>query len=223
MIKILRRGAIENPWFYKIIMGGLAVAFMISMGWWGFSNQGEPPVAQVGEIPIDSVAYRRAYQNTARFYREFLKDKYDDKLVRKQVIDGLVDRALWLTEANRMGLMISDQTLRDEITKLPGFQNEGAFDAERYRRILAAERLTLDAFERQQRDEMLIEKAKELVKDAVALTPAEMEQTKTAQPNNPDPDRALSDALFTKKQKVLNAYTLALKTQASVQVKEELL
>ncbi len=223
MLKTLRRGAIENPWFYKIIMGGLAIVFMVSMGWWGFGPQGEPPIAQVNEVSIDNVAYRRAYQNTARFYRDVLKDKYDDKQVRKQVIDGLVDRTLWLTEAERLKLTVADEVLKESITHLPGFQNEGAFDPERYRRILAAERLTLAAFEMQQREEMLIEKAKSLVKDAVALTPAEIEQGKMRQPNNPDPERAIADALFTKKQKALNAYTAALKREASVQIKEELL
>ena len=223
MLKTLRRGAIENPWFYKIIMGGLAIAFMISMGWWGFGGQQEDAIARVNDVPIDNVTYRRAYQNTARFYRDFLKDKYDDKVVRKQVMDSMIDRTLWLMEAQQMGLVVGDEALRNAITHLPGFQTEGTFDPGRYQRILATERLTLDSFERQQREEILIEKAKALVKDAVALTPTEIEKSKAEQPNNPDPERALADVLFSKKQRALAAYTAALKRQASIQIKEELL
>ena len=224
MLKIMRRGAIENPWFYRIIMGGLAVAFMISMGWWGFSGSGESnAVAQVDQAPISLDEYHRAYQNLSNVYREIFQDKYDDKLVRKQAIDQLVERKLWLKEAQRMNLTVSDAELRDSIVKLPGFQRDGKFDPEIYRRVLAFEHFTPEAFERQQREQLLIVKANALVKDAVALTPMEAEEAKKSNPNNPDPDRAVADLLFQKKEKAVRAYALGLKNEASIHIKDEML
>jgi len=122
-----------------------------------------------------------------------------------------------------MKLVVSDEELRKSVTSLPGFQKEGKFDPELYRRILTMERSSPELFERKHREELLVEKAKLLVKDAVALTPSEMEEAKKANPSNPDPDRAISDLLFQKKQRALRGYTIGLKQNAAIQIKEELL
>lgn len=224
MLKIMRKGAIENPWFFRIIMGGLAATFIISMGWWGFSGAGDSnAIAEVDRTPISLDEYHRAYQNASNFYREIFQDKYDDKVLRKQVIDELVDRQLWLREAQRMKLTVSDAELRDSIVKLAGFQKDGKFSSELYRRVLAFEHFTPESFERRQREELLVAKAKALMKDAVALTPSEADEAKKSNPNNPDPDRAVSDLLFQKREKAIRAYTIGLKKEASIQIKEDLL
>ncbi|MBI3802353.1 MAG: SurA N-terminal domain-containing protein [Nitrospirae bacterium] len=225
MLKVIRKGAIENPWFFRIIMGGLAVAFTVTMGWVGFGggHENENTIAQVDRTPIHLEEYHRAYQNASNFYREIFQDKYDDKDLRKRVIDELVDRKLWLREAQQMKLAVSDEELKRSITQLPGFQKEGKFDSDLYRRVLALEHYSPEGFERQHREELLIDKAKTLVKESVALTPTEEEEAKKSNPANPDPDRAASDLLFQKKQRALNGYTLALRQKASINVKEELL
>lgn len=225
VLKVIRKGAIENPWFFRIIMGGLAIAFTATMGWVGFGggHESENTVAKVDRAAIHLDEYHRAYQNASNFYREIFQDKYDDKDLRKRVIDELVDRKLWLQEAEQMRLAVSDEELKRSITQLPGFQKEGKFDPEIYRLVLAREHYTPEGFERQHREELLVEKVKSLVKESVALTPAEEEEAKKSNPANPDPDRAASDLLFQKKQRAVSAYTLALRQKASIQVKEELL
>lgn len=223
MLKVIRKGAIENPWFFRIIMGAIALAFTITMGWWGFDGSHDNAVAKVDRASISIEEYQRAYQNASNFYRQIFQDKYDEKELRKRVIDELVDRKLWLQEARQMKLSVSDEELKRSITQLPGFQKDGKFDPELYRRILALEHYTPEGFERQHREELLVDKVKALVKESVALTPSEEEEAKKSNPANPDPDRAVSDLLFQKKQRALNAYTLALRQKASVNVKEELL
>jgi peptidyl-prolyl cis-trans isomerase D len=223
LLKIIRKGAIENPWFFRVIMGALAVAFTLTMGWWGFEQTEDNAVAKVDRASVSIEEYQRAYRNASNFYREIFQDKFDDKELRKRVIDELVDRKLWLQEARRMKLVVSDEELKRSITELPGFQKEGQFDPQLYRLVLAREHYTPEGFERQHREELLIEKVKALVKESVALTPFEEEEAKKSNPANPDPDRAASDLLFQKKQKALNAYTLALRQKTSINVKEELL
>lgn len=223
MLKIIRKGAIENPWFFRLIMGALAVAFILTMGWWGFGQTRDNAVAKVDRVSVSIEEYQRAYQNASNFYREIFQDKFDDKDLRKRVIDELVDRKLWLQEARRMKLVVSDAELKRSITELPGFQKEGRFDPQLYRLVLAREHYTPEGFERQHREELLIEKVKTLVKESVALTPSEEEEAKKSNPTNPDPDRVASDLLFQKKQRALSAYTLALRQKAAIHVKEELL
>ncbi|HZN44673.1 MAG TPA: SurA N-terminal domain-containing protein, partial [Nitrospiraceae bacterium] len=66
MIKLLREVAHDYPWFLKTIMGVLALAFIITMGWWGFGQQPGDTVASVGEFTIPQDEFRRAYENTYR-------------------------------------------------------------------------------------------------------------------------------------------------------------
>ena len=223
VLKIMRRGAIENPWFFRTIMFTLAVAFMITMGWWGFGNDEDRAIAKVDQTAISIDEYQQAYQNATNFYREIFQDKYDDKELRKRVIQELVERQLWLKEARLMKLLVSDQELKESITKMAGFQKDGKFDSELYKRLLAFEHFTPESFERRQREDLLVAKTKNVVKDAVALTPPEIEEAKASNPSNPDPDRVVSDLLFQKKQRALAAYTLSLKREASIHIKEELL
>ncbi|GEM_PF-185646 len=223
VLKVIRKGAIENPWFFRIIMGAMAVAFTFTMGWWGFESSRDNAVAKVDRASVSIEEYQRAYQNASNFYRQIFQDKYDEKELRKRVIDELVDRKLWLQEARQMKLTVSDEELKKSIMQISGFQKDGKFDPELYRRILSLEHYTPEGFERQHREDLLVEKAKTLVKESVALTPAEEDEAKKSNPSNPDPDRAISDRLFQKKQRAVSAYTLALRQKAAINVKEELL
>jgi len=221
MLKILRQGAIENPWLYRTVMGGIAAAFVISMGWWGFDHQAGDIVARVNDETISRDEYQRAYRNASDLYRQLFKEKYDDSALRKQVIDELVTQRLWLAEAQRLRIRISDAELKTALSKMSAFQKDGVFSAEQYHRVLQNNRLRPEDFERQQREQLLVERARERVKDGVALTPIEAEEAKKT--NATDPDRGIADALFSKKARAVTAYGLALKKAANVEINDDLL
>ena len=58
--------------------------------------------------------------------------------------------------------------------QIPEFQKNGKFDPERYQRLLAANHLTPSIFETMQARELLSVKARDIVSNAVALTPSEL-------------------------------------------------
>lgn len=157
----------------------------------------------------------------ARFYREMLKEQFDEKRFRKQVIDLLVEQKLWRHEASRMGLQVSDAELRESILKLPGFQKDGQFNSEIYHRILLAEHLTPEKFEEQQRGDIIVDKAKTLIRQSAVLTPDEVAEIGRLNPPNINQER--ENRLSQKKEKAIRAYTLALKQKAAIFIKEELL
>ena len=221
MLKIMRQGAIENPWLYRSFMGGIAAAFIVSMGWWGFGNQAGDAVARVNDVTISRDEYQRAYRNASDLYRQLFKEKYDDKALRKQVVDELVAQRLWLAEAERLRVQIPDTELRTALSKMSAFQKDGVFSAEQYHRVLQNNRLRPEHFEQQQREQLLAERARERVKDSVALNAIEVDEAKKA--NATDPDRGIADALFSKKQRAIAAYGLALRKAATVEIKEDLL
>jgi len=222
MLKLIRQRAIENPWFFRTLMGILAITFMISLGWWGTEeNHKENILAEIDQDTISIEEYRRTYKNMARFYKQILKDQFDEKRFPKQVIDLLVEQKLWLHEASRMGLQVADSELRESILKLKGFQTNGQFNADLYHRILVSEHLTPEKFEQQQRDEMMVDKAKTLIRQSAMLTPSEIAEIGLQNPPNIDQER--ESRLSQKKEKALRAYTLALKQKAAIFIKEELL
>jgi hypothetical protein len=232
MIKLMREGAHNYPWLLKSIMGILAIAFIVGMGWWGFSESQTNAIASVGDLPISRDEYRRAYENTYRYYKENVQGDFKEDTLKQFVLDGLIHSKLWTLAAKDMGVTVSPTELRDHIVRRPDFQKNGQFDPELYRRLLAANRLTPALFESMHTTELLREKARTLVRDSVALTPAEIAEAQTLlarQPESPGQtaqtanERVLQDFLFQKQQRALMAYQEALKAQVAIQIHKEML
>ena len=221
MLKLIRHRAIENPVFFRGIMFILAVTFAISLGWWGMSGETTPSMAQVGDKVISREAYNRVYKNTSRFYKEVVKAPFDEKILRKQILDQMVDQKLWIAEAIRLDIQVTDDELKASIVKLPGFQENGQFSPERYRRILVFEKMTPEQFEEQQREEMMINKAKDLIRDGAALTLGEIEDVEKS--GSPDKEKTRQDKLNQKQERAVRAYTMALKEKTTVSIHEEML
>jgi len=232
MIKVIRSAAHNHPWLLKSIMGILAVAFIITMGWWGFGEQAVTAVANVGDLTVSRDEFRRAYENMYRFYKERVPGEAKDETIKQFVIEQLVDNRIWLIAAKDMGVTVSDADLRELILQIPDFQKNGAFDPELYQRLLAANHMTPAVFEAAQYREILGNKARMIVRDSVALTPSEISegQSLMARPQDPDPtkagtskDRVLQDMLFQKQQRALAAYQESLKAKIPIKIHRELL
>ncbi|MEP6887606.1 MAG: SurA N-terminal domain-containing protein [Nitrospirales bacterium] len=234
MIKLMREGARKYPWLLKSIMGGLAIAFVVGMGWWGFTDSQSNGIASVGDLPISREEYRRAYENTYRYYKDNVQGDFKEETLKQFVLDGLIHSKLWTLAAKDMGVTVSPAELRDDIVRRPDFQKNGQFDPDLYRRLLAANRLTPALFESMHAIELLREKARMIVRDSVALTPAEIAEAQTllarqtqpessGQPAQTANERLLQDFLFQKQQRALMAYQEALKVKVPIQVHKEML
>jgi hypothetical protein len=234
MIKLMREGAHKYPWLLKSMMGILAIAFVVGMGWWGFTDSQSNAIASVGELPISRDEYLRAYENTYRYYKDNVQGDFKEETLKQFVLDGLIHSRLWTLAAKDMGVTVSPAELRDDIVRRPDFQKNGQFDPDLYRRLLAANRLTPALFESMHATELLREKARMMVRDSVALTPAEIaeaqtllaRQTQTEASGQAAPtanERLLQDFLFQKQQRALMAYQEALKANVPIQVHKEML
>jgi hypothetical protein len=223
VIKTIREGALGNPWFFRIIMVGIAAVFAVSMGWWGFGDdeRRDNAVAKVNEVSIQLEDYQRSYRRISKFYRDLFQDKYDDEKVRGQVIDELVNRKLWAQEATRMGIKISDAAFQASVLSAGAFQKDGEFDSELYKRFLSFERLSSKHFEETQKEALLVEKVKQIVKDGVALTPIEIKNAEEGDPETIDIDREIESRLSQKQERAVAAYALSLRTKANIQIDEE--
>jgi peptidyl-prolyl cis-trans isomerase D len=82
MIKLIREGARNYPWILKSLMWLLAVVFVITMGWWGFGEQQTDAVASVGDLTVTRDEFRRAYENTYRFYKEKVQGDFKEETLK---------------------------------------------------------------------------------------------------------------------------------------------
>ncbi len=233
MLKVIRKGAIENPWFFRTIMGLIAAAFIISMGWWGFKNQGNPDVyaAKVDDEIIPMMEYERTYQSTYKAYKEIFKENIKDiseDTIKKLVIDNLIDQRLWLKDAQRMSLTVGREELTDLVTSILAFQKDGRFDLELYRRVLAANHLTPETFEKMQIENILIEKAKNIVRESTVLTEGDLKDVAAilkegslAGPGAaPAREERTEQHILQKRMRALMAYTEALRRNARIEIKK---
>jgi peptidyl-prolyl cis-trans isomerase D len=232
MLKLIRDSSHNYPWLLKSIMGIIALAFVITMGWWGFDEQSGSVIASVGGLTVSHDEFRRAYENTYRFYKEKVPGEFKDETIKQLVVDQLIDNRTWLIAATNMGLTVTNDDLREVIMQIPDFQKNGTFDPEVYQRLLAANHLTPAIFEAMQTNEVLSNKARMIIRDAVALTPAELleAQSLTLRQTESDPakaaaanNRAMQDILFQKQQRALMAYTESLKASLPITIHRELL
>ena len=225
MLKLMREASHSYPWLLKSIMGVIALAFVITMGWWGFRDQPGTGsvVASVGEFTVSHDEFRRAYENTYRFYKDKVPGEFKDETIKQLVVDQLIDNRTWLIAAKNMGLTVSNDDLREFIMQIPDFQKNGTFDPEVYQRLLAANHLTPAIFEAMEAKEVLSNKARMIIRDAEAqaltLRQTESDPAKAAAAK----DRAVQDVLFQKQQRALMAYTESLKTSVPIKINRELL
>ena len=234
MLKLIRESAIERPWFYRGLMILIAMAFVVTMGWWGFEQNKEDTIVIVGNDRIGRDEYQRAYQNTYRFYKELMPGELPEDQLKQLVIEQLIESRLWMQVAKEMGVVVTAEELRDFIRGVPAFQKDGKFNSEQYKRVLAANRLTPATFESSQKADLMREKARMLVRESVAPTGDELIQAQAMLASRPSPtlpmeqvappqDRARQAVLAQKQQRALRAYQEGLKMKAKVTVRREMM
>ena len=121
-----------------------------------------------------------------------------------------------------MGLRVTDDELRAAILGIQAFHREGRFDPQQYRRVLRAMRTTPAEFEASLREDLLVQKVQQLIRDAVLVTPVEVQVAlPKGEARDQDPQEAQRIRQFLRLQKAdqaLRAYAAQLKQQAKIQI-----
>ena len=233
MIRLIREGSTKYPWLLKGLILGIAVTFVIGMGWYGYEASQPNAVATVGPYTVTKQEYLRSKQRYYQFYRDQLKQEdVKDEMLQQLAIDALVSNKSWQVLADEFGLAVSPQELHDAIANQKDFQKDGAFDPEYYQRLLATNRIKPHQYEEQRRNELRIEKARLLVSEATTLTPAEIQEVKDLHArqtlDGAEPDMTMFEQIkmqfvLQKKQRALQAFQTALRTRGDITIHEELL
>ena len=233
MLKLIRKGAIERPWFYRTIMFMIATAFVITMGWWGLGPSDMPYVAQIDDTRITREEYRRTYENISRFYRNLVTEGLKEETLKKIALESLVERQLWLKAADQMGLTVTLPELSRVLMETAAFHKKGRFDPNQYRIVLgnSRPRLTPEQYETALREDLLLEKVKSVIGDGVILTELEKAEARSkAFDAKLSPEKlaeaetkAIQNALNQKRQRALSGYLQSVRVGSRIEVEELLL
>jgi peptidyl-prolyl cis-trans isomerase D len=161
----------------------VVLTFVASLAYFGATQDRGPAdaVATVNGEPISAVAYQRAYRSTVEQYRQALKERFTDELLKslrlqEQVLDRMVTDRLLAQRARAEGLEISDEELSQEITRITAFHEGGRFTEAQYFRALRRAELTPQAFEQDMRADLLRRRLQALVGDGAKVSETELRQ-----------------------------------------------
>lgn len=140
----------------------------------------EGVAAKVGDQVISEAEFLRELRSTEDRFRQMYGQQYE--AFRKQLdvpamtLQGMVDRALLVQTADRVGLRISDQEVLDKILSFEAFRRpDGSFvGSELYERILRGSQTTPEEFEAALRQEMLLERLQQSLAASVVVSDAEV-------------------------------------------------
>jgi peptidyl-prolyl cis-trans isomerase D len=154
-----------------IIVILIAVPFAL----WGiqqyFSGGKEAVAASVNGRDIKVQELDRAYEQQRERLASLLAAGLDEKAVKRQLLEGIINRVVLVQAAQQIGLRITDAQLAREIQSTPAFQEGGRFDRAAYERALHSAGLKSPVFEGQLRQGLLVDQAELAIRASRGVTP----------------------------------------------------
>jgi peptidyl-prolyl cis-trans isomerase D len=126
-------------------------------------------------------AFAREYNTLVKQYQERSGGELTPEMIKAMhlkamALGKLVDRALILQAAPRLGVEVSNSELRRHIESYPAFQNNGRFDGKRYFWILSRSHISPQDFEASERRQLLISKVVADVTSLAKISDAELQE-----------------------------------------------
>ena len=141
-------------------------------------------VAKVEGREISSADFRRTYQAQLQAYRSAYGANMNDQLLKQlgieqQILQQMVDERAALAEAERLGIKVSDEEVRQRIFAMPAFQENGGFIGDqRYQQLLRMQRppLVASEFEDNIRRGLAVEKLRGSLTDWLSVNDRDLEK-----------------------------------------------
>jgi peptidyl-prolyl cis-trans isomerase D len=182
MLGVMRK--YQQSIFIKIVFVVIVLSFIgtIFLVWGRGGDKGQTEsgvAATVDGSKISMEEFDKNYNRTRGMYEQIygrsLTPEMEKQLgVKKLTIDTMIDNVLISKDAKRMGISIGKEEVAAEIAKIPAFQKDGAFNFDQYQMLLKRERMTPSAFEDAVEQDLLIQKARNKVKDSAKVTDQEI-------------------------------------------------
>jgi peptidyl-prolyl cis-trans isomerase D len=183
MLKAIRDNLKYLSWVLWIVIATFIAAIFFDFGGLtgGFGAPTEAAATVAGE-PITFRDYEDRFRALEQQYRQMFGAQYTPEMAKqfgleRQALESLINSRVLLLEAKRLGLAVGDEELREAILEIPGLTEEGAFVGEaRYEELLQANGYTVERFEGSLREDLLLQKMRQIMVHNVFVSDAEVEQ-----------------------------------------------
>ena len=143
-----------------IVIAGFVVSMFVGFGL--YLTSGAAHLDTVAEVNDEEIPYR----NFTTFYNQVVNRRRDSgedltpetlNSIKQEVLQGLIQEAVFFQEARRYGFDVTDQELAQSLAAIPAFQKDGRFNVQSYAQALQfGLRTTPEDFERTQRRQISI-------------------------------------------------------------------
>lgn len=181
MLQWLRESFHRFSWTLWLVIIAFVVGFVV-VGNSGDQRVSPGYVARIGDRSISDAEFNRGYRNLYEQYRQIYGENFNDELVRQaqlhlRVVEQLVGSKILASEAQKLGLKVSDEELKQHIFDL-GFKDEsGRFvGAKRYEDMLRRGGYPTPAvFEDSLRESLLTDKLRQAMSAGVYVPDSAVE------------------------------------------------
>jgi len=178
MLDLMRRKA-QSP-YIQATMLIIIVVFVF----WGVGinrGNGQKAVVTVNGESVSLIDYQQAYDQAVKRVRDQLGGNLPPGLLKnmglkEKVINDLTQRLLLQQAARAMGVMVTDQEVRDKIAAMEVFRNNGSFDPKWYRQVLSSSRMSTTDFENGTRNDLLMAKLMDFITGFADVADSELKE-----------------------------------------------
>ena len=185
MLDNMRRHKVWLQWSLVLVVLAFVIAYIPSFVRGTGADAGSADtIAVVEGHEITSGEFRRTYTAQLQAYRSAYGGQMSDQLLKQlgieqQILQQMVDEQASLAEADRLGIQVSDDEVRQRIFAIPAFQENGHFIGDqRYQQLLRLQRppLAPSDFESGIRRSLTVEKLRASLTDWLSIADKELEQ-----------------------------------------------
>jgi len=137
-----------------------AFAFFGIEGYVGFMSN-DKELAEVNGTTITQPEYDTVRRNQLEELRRGLGAQFDAEAIdtpafRERILNDMINQRVIAEAAMQGRYSVSDEQVRETIAEIPAVQENGAFSAQRYRQVLAAQGMTPADFENRVRSDLIL-------------------------------------------------------------------
>ncbi len=167
--------------YVAAVLFGMIVLVFIFLGSNPRDNAGPGYAAQVNGQVISIREFRTSLDQMVQFYSQMFGGQFDAEAqkrmqLRGAALDQLIARTAILQVADHSGFHVSAEEVRDIVTSIPAFQQEGKFRREFYDNYLASQRLSAAQFEDDVKRSVLLGKVRETFEKGVIPSHIELDK-----------------------------------------------
>lgn len=164
----------------KIVLGTLVFVFSFFGIESYFIARTDQWVAKVGDREINPDQFSEKFNNYRQYMMNMSRGQLDGayferKEIKRQVLDSMIDQQLLLAANEKLGIVVTDQQVQQDIRSTAAFQTEGKFDANIYKAMLSNSRRTPLTYQEEVRNDLAVKALPEQIAATAVVTATDID------------------------------------------------